>query len=121
MSLLALLNRTCDIWGVVAGNPEVEDSAVESESVVFPGVPCRIDSVLYSRRSTEVASTGGARNVKRATIFIQDPRLSYPENFDENNWIVEGGIQYKILTIDEADDMFMMHHYEVNCEAGRFR
>jgi hypothetical protein len=120
MSLLALLNRTCDIWGVVQGNPEVEDS-VEIESVVFPGVPCRIDTVLYTRRSTEESVTGGASNVKHATIFMQDPRLSYPNNFDENNWIVENGIKYKILTIDEADDMFSMHHYEVNCETGRFR
>jgi hypothetical protein len=121
MSLLALLNRTCDIWGVAAGNPEVEDSPVEAENVVFPGVPCRVDSVLYSRRSTEVASSGGAQNVKRATIFLQDPRLRYPENFDENNWIVEGGLEYKILIIDEVDDMFSMHHYEIQCEVGRFR
>jgi hypothetical protein len=120
MSLLGLLNRTCDIWAVTPGNPEVEDS-VESEAVVFAGVPCRIDTVLASRRSAEVAASAGAQYARRAVIFIQDSRLQFPENFDENNWIVSDNLKYKILSIDEADDMFQMHHFEINCEVGRFR
>jgi len=116
MPIAALLNRVCDIWGVVLADPEVEDSE-DREAIIYPGVPCRVDSILY-RRSVEQAATGGSQGAKRAIIFIQDPRLSYPENFNENNWIVENGLRYDILTIDEADDMFSMHHYEVNVQAG---
>jgi hypothetical protein len=117
MPLAALLNRVCDIWGVTPENPETEDSK-EVEHIVYAGVPCRVDSIL-NRRSYDQAVPGGTQGVKRAIIFIQDSRLQYPENFDENNWIVENGIRYDIITIDEADDMFMMHHFEVNCQAGR--
>jgi hypothetical protein len=117
MPLAALLNRVCDIWGTTHGDPETEDS-LDVEGIVYAGVPCRVDSVLY-RRSYEDPSSGGSQGTKRAVIFIQDPRLAYPENFDENNWIVENGIRYNIITIDEVDDRFTMHHYEVNCEAGR--
>ena len=119
MPLLALLNRTCDIWGVVPANPEIEDHE-ETEAVKFSGVPCRVDSILY-RRSFEEPISGGTIGNKRAIIFIQDPRLSYPENFNETNWIVQEGVRYNIVTIDEADDMFSMHHYEVNCESGLVR
>jgi hypothetical protein len=117
MPLAALLNRVCDIWGTTYGDPETENSA-DIEHIVYAAVPCRVDSVLY-RRSYEDPSSGGAQGTKRAVIFIQDPRLAYPENFDENNWIVENGIRYNIITIDEVDDRFTLHHYEVNCEAGR--
>jgi hypothetical protein len=100
-------------------DPETED-AVDTEGIVFAGVPCRVDSILY-RRSIEANTAGGAPGIRRAIIFIQDARLSYPTNFNENNWIVQNGIRYEILSIDEADDMFTMHHYEVNCQAGRYR
>lgn len=119
MPISALLNRVCDIWGTVRLDPETEDTK-DTEAVVFPGVPCRIDSILY-RRSIEAMSAGGAPGIRRAIIFIQDTRLQYPENFNENNWIMENGIRYDIMSIDEADDMFQMHHYEVNCQAGRYR
>lgn len=117
MPLAALLNRVCDIWGTTNSDPETENS-IDVEGIVYAAVPCRVDSVLY-RRSYEESGSGGMQGVKRAVIFIQDPRLSYPENFDENNWIVENGIRYNIITIDEVDDRFTMHHYEINCEAGR--
>lgn len=116
MPLQALLNRVCDIWGVIPANPEVEDHE-EVETIMYPGVPCRVDSTLF-RRSFDDAVSGGTPGTKRAWIFIQDPRLQYPENFNEDNWIVEGGIRYNIITVDEADDMFSMHHFEVYCEAG---
>lgn len=119
MPISALLDRVCDIWGTVQLDPEVEDTA-DTEAVVFPGVPCRIDSILY-RRSIEANVAGGAPGIRRAIIFIQDTRLTYPTNFNENNWIVQNGIRYDIMSIDEADDMFSMHHYEVNCQAGRYR
>lgn len=114
-----LLNRVCDIWGTTPDDPEVEDST-EKERLVFPGVPCRVDSILY-RRSSEEPVTGGTQGIRRAIIYIQDPRLSYPTNFNENNWIMQNGIKYEIITIDEADDMFSMHHYEVNVQGGRYR
>jgi hypothetical protein len=116
MPLSALLNRVCDIWGIVPSNPEVEDHE-EVETVVFPGVPCRVDSLLY-RRSFEESVSGGTEGTKRAWLFIQDPRLSYPENFNENNWIVENGMRYNIIAVDESDSMFNMHHFEVYCEVG---
>ncbi len=119
MPISALLNRVCDIWGETPANPEVEDSQ-ETAGVIYPGVPCRVDSILY-RRSQEATVSGGSQGVRRAIIFIQDSRLQYPENFNENNWIVENGIRYDIISIDEADDMFQMHHYEVNVQAGRYR
>lgn len=119
MPIAALLNRVCDIYGTTPANPEVED-AEETEGIVYPGVPCRIDGIMY-RRSIEATSSGGSQGTKRVIIFIQDPRLSYPENFNESNWIVENGLRYDILTIDEADDMFSMHHYEVNAQAGLTR
>jgi hypothetical protein len=119
MPLAALLNRVCDIWAATSSNPETEDSS-ETETIVYAGVPCRVDSILY-RRSFDAPASGGVKGVKRAIIFIQDPRLQYPENFDENNWIMENGLRYEIITIDEADDMLGMHHFEVYCEAGRDR
>lgn len=119
MPLQALLDRTCDIWAATSGNPETEDS-VQTEGVVYAGVACRVDSILY-RRSFDAPVAGGVQGVKRAIIFIQDSRLQYPENFDENNWIVENGMRYEIITIDEADDMFGLHHFEVYCETGRDR
>jgi len=119
MPILALLDRTCDIWGMTRFDPEVEDSR-DGEALLYPAVPCRVDSILY-RRSIESTVTGGEQGIRRAIIFIQDPRLSYPDNFDENNWIMQDGIRYDILSIDEADDMFTMHHFEVNVQGGRFR
>lgn len=119
MPIAALLNRVCDIWGMVPANPETED-AVDQERIVYAGVPCRVDSIIY-RRSNDQTVPGGVQGLRRAVIFIQDSRLQYPENFDENNWITENGIRYEIISIDEADDMFSMHHYEVNVEAGRYR
>lgn len=116
MPIAALLNRICDIWGMIPSDPEAEDS-VDVEAIVYPGVACRVDSILY-RRSAEGTVSGGAQGSKRAVIFIQDSRLQYPENFNENNWIVENGMRYDILYIDEADDMFNLHHYEVNVQAG---
>lgn len=116
MPLLALLNRVCDIWGVIPSDPEVEDSK-DSEGIIYAGVPCRVDSILY-RRSYDESISGGTPGIKQAIIFMQDPRLQYPENFNEDNWIMENGIRYEIMTIDEADAMFDMHHYEVRCEAG---
>jgi hypothetical protein len=62
--------------------------------------------------------SGGTQGVKRAIIYIQDSRLQYPTNFNENNWIVQNGINYQIVTIDEADDMIGMHHFEVNVQSG---
>lgn len=119
MPIIGLLDRVCDIWGMTSSNPEVEDS-IDSEALIYPGVPCRVDSILY-RRSIESTVTGGEQGIRRAIIFIQDSRLSYPDNFDENNWIMQDGIHYEILSIDEADDMFTMHHFEVNVQGGRFR
>ncbi len=119
MPLAALLNRTCDIWGVIPANPEIEDHE-ETEVVKFSGVPCRVDSILY-RRSFEESEPGGTLGTKRAIIFIQDPRLSYPGNFDERDWIMQDGMRYQILTVDEVDDMFSTHHYEINCEVGLSR
>jgi len=120
MPLFNLLDRVCDIYGMTPGDPETENSE-DTEGIVFSGVACRVDSILYRRASTEAAVTGGAQGVKRAVIFLQDQRLQYPTNFNENNWIVQNGVEYQILSIDEADDMFQMHHYEVNAQAGRFR
>lgn len=119
MSLLALLNRTCDIWGVLPANPEIEDNE-ETEAVKFPGVPCRVDTTLF-RRSFDEQVPGGTQGTKRAWIFVQDSRLSYPENFDENNWLIENGMRYNIITIEEADDMYNMHHFELYCEVGLSR
>jgi len=119
MPLAALLNRTCDIWGITPANPETEDHE-ETETVKFSGVPCRVDSTLY-RRSFEEQVSGGTPGSKRAWIFIQDARLSYPDNFNETNWIVQDGIRYNIITVDEADDMFQMHHFEIYCEGGLSR
>ena len=119
MPILALLDRRCDIWGSILMNPETED-AKDVDAIVFPNVACRVDSILY-RRSIESTVSGGEQGIRRGIIFIQDPRLSYPDNFDENNWIVQDGIRYEILSIDEADDMFTMHHFEVNVQGGRFR
>lgn len=116
MSIQALLDRTCDIWATTPGNPETEDST-DTEAVVFAGVACRVDSILY-RRSFDASVSGGTQGVKRAIIYMQDSRLHYPVNFNENNWIVQNGITYQIVTIDEADDMIGMHHYEVNVQAG---
>jgi hypothetical protein len=116
MPILALLDRVCDIWGPRRADPEVED-AEDTEGIVFPGVPCRVDSILY-RRSIESAATGGAQGLRRAIIFIQDNRLLYPTTFNEDNWIVQNTIRWDILSIDEADDLIGLHHYEVNCQAG---
>lgn len=120
MTMQALLDRVCDIWGVVPANPEVENS-VETEGAVISNVSCRIDSILHRRLMAEVPSPGGMRGVKRATIFVQDDRLIYPTTFNEDNWIVQAGIRWDIQTIHDADDGTGLHHYEVDCQAGRDR
>jgi hypothetical protein len=119
--MIELLNRTCDIWKVQRADPEDENSE-DVPVLAFGGVPCRKDTIM-NRRSTgaEIPVSGGTQTNARATFFIVDPRLSYPTNFDEQMWIMDGPLRWNIQAIHEAEDMVGLHHYEVDTMAGVLR
>jgi hypothetical protein len=120
MTIAGLLDGLCDIYRMQAADPEDENSE-DGDVVAFAGVPCRDDALMRIGGSFQTAVSGGEPGIVRTTFLIQDSRLDYPINFNEENTIRYLGRSYDIVSIGVARTPLGVHHYEVVAQAGSGR